>query len=145
MKSNIPKLPSDEVIKEWLATLGVNSLYDWDTLVFLYRHHASLLSAEQIARMIGQDTSAVIAAVAALESLGLVKRSRTSQGVRLYQFTAPSDPGRGGAFAQIVSISNGRAVRLFLAKQWRQRRSTHNEAPLPLHVRGRREQWLKVM
>jgi hypothetical protein len=144
MKSKTPKPPSDETIEEWLATLGVKSLYDWDTLVFLYRHHASLLSAEQIARMIGQDSNAVIAAVAALESLGLVKRSRTSQGVRLYQFTAPSDPGRDGAFAQIISISGGRAVRLLLAKRWRQRRATHNAAPAPFRVTGRRERWLSV-
>jgi circadian clock protein KaiC len=32
----------------WLTTLGVETLGQWDVLVFLYRHQASLLSAEHL-------------------------------------------------------------------------------------------------
>ena len=35
--------------------VGISLLSEWDVLVFVYRHGASLTSAEQIARLIGYE------------------------------------------------------------------------------------------
>jgi hypothetical protein len=83
---------SDAEIDGWLKTLGIASLCQWDVLVFLYRHQTSLVSADFIARLLGYASGPVIAALEVLEFLGILERFRVSQIVRLYKFTAPSDP-----------------------------------------------------
>jgi len=82
----------DLQVEGWLKTLGIESLCQWDVLVFLYRHQPTLVGAEHIARLLGDATAEVVAALDSLESSGLVQPSRVSQGVRLYQLTAPADP-----------------------------------------------------
>ena len=77
--------------KECLHKAGLSLLCEWDVLVFLYRHHASLASAEQIARLIGYPSFAVGKALEKLEAQGLIWRSRSSQGVRFYQFVFSED------------------------------------------------------
>ncbi len=77
----------DVQVEGWLKTLGIESLCQWDVLVFQYRHQSSLVSAEHIAHFLGYATAEVVAALDSLESSGLVERSRVSQGVRLI----PSD------------------------------------------------------
>jgi len=86
----------DLQVKGWLKTLGIESLCQWDVLVFLYRHQSSLVSAESIARFLGYATAEVAAAVDSLESLGAVERSRVSQGVHLYQLAAHRQTPRVG-------------------------------------------------
>ena len=138
------KVPTDAAIEGWLKTLGVKSIVEWDTVVFLYRYHASLMTAEHIARMLGCATNEVINAMDSLEFVGLVERSRTSQGVRLYQFTRPIGPTRGDAFDGLMSIAESRAIRLFLARKWRRQASTLNtEHHLPKKVGKKR--WLKAI
>jgi DNA-binding MarR family transcriptional regulator len=78
----------DLQVNGWFKTLGIESLCQWDVLVFLYRHQSSLVSAEHIPRFLGYANAEVVAALDSLESSGLVERSRVSQGVRLYQVTA---------------------------------------------------------
>jgi hypothetical protein len=110
---------SEAEIDGWLNTLGVASLCQWDVLIFLYRHQTSLLGADFIARLLGYASGPVAAALDVLESLGLVARSRVSQIVRLYQFTVPSDPQRGEAWARVLTLASDHAGRLLLSKSLR--------------------------
>ncbi|HEV8713942.1 MAG TPA: helix-turn-helix domain-containing protein [Candidatus Binatia bacterium] len=114
-------------VDAWLETLGIDSLTQWDMLVFLYRHRTSLVGAEFIARLLGYATAPVVAALDVLESLGLVERSRASQGARLYQFTLPADPPRRDAFERLTVLADSRAGRLRLAKKLRPRDRTPQE------------------
>ena len=104
-------------VEGWLKTLGIESLCQWDVLVFLYRHQSSLVSAEHIARFLGYATAEVVAALDSLESSVLVERSRVSQGVRLYQLTAPADPPRRDALERLMTLADSHAVRLLLARK----------------------------
>jgi hypothetical protein len=90
--------------------------YARDTLWFVHRHHASLASAEHIASLLGYPTGEVVAALEALEDLGLARRSRVSQAARLYEFAAPSDPQRADALDRLTSVADSRTGRLLLAK-----------------------------
>jgi DNA-binding MarR family transcriptional regulator len=103
----------------WLKTLGIESLCQWDVLVFLYRHHSSLVNAEGIARFLGYVTTEVVAALYSLESTGPVERSRVSQGVRLYQLTAPADPTHRDALERLMTLADSHTVRLVLARRLR--------------------------
>jgi DNA-binding MarR family transcriptional regulator len=114
-KDNQPDLQ----VEGWLKTLGIESLCQWDVLVFLYRHQSSLVSAEHIARFLGYATAEVVAALDSLESSGLVERSRVSQGVRLYQLAAPPDPALRDALKQLMTFAYSRIARLLLARKLR--------------------------
>ena len=109
----------DLQVEDWLKTLGIESLCQWDVLVFLYRHQSSLVSAEHIARFLGYATAEVVAALDSLESSGLVERSRVSQGVRLYQVTASADPTRRDALERLMTLADGHTVRLSLGRKLR--------------------------
>ncbi len=124
----------DLLVEGWLTTLGIESLSQWDVLVFLYRHQASLVSAEHIARLLGYATGEVVAALDRLEFLGLVARSRVSQGVRLYQYTAPAAPRRGDALDGLTTMADSRSGRLFLAKKFREATDRTSTKALPASV-----------
>jgi DNA-binding IclR family transcriptional regulator len=109
----------DLEVEGWLKTLGIESLCQWDVLVFLYRHQSSLVGAEHIARFLGYATAEVVAALDSLKSSGLVERSRVSQGVRLYQLTAPADPTRSDASERLMTLADSHTVRLLLARRLR--------------------------
>src|SRR5260370_11860026 len=109
----------DLQVEAWLKILGIESLCQWDVLVFLYRHQSSLVSAEQFARILGYANAEAIATLDSLESSGLVERSRVSQGVRLYQLTAPADPARRDALERLMTFADGHTVRLLLARRLR--------------------------
>src|SRR6185437_18171 len=119
--------PTDADIAEWLTTLGVESLCQWDVLVFLYHHQTSLIGADHLARLLGYAIEPVVGALDHLESLGFVGRSRVSQGARLYQFLAPSEPPRGNAFERLLSLHDHRAGRLALCKYMGQRNQSKTE------------------
>jgi len=107
----------DVQVEGWLKTLGIESLCQWDMLVFQYRHPSSLVSTEGVARFLGYATAEVVVALDSLESSGLVERSRVSQEeVRLYQLTAPADPARRDALERLMTRADSRTVRLLLAR-----------------------------
>lgn len=107
---------ADVLIPEYLDALGVALLSEWDTLVFLYRHPASLGTAAQIARLIGHDRAAIVTALQSLEARGLMRRSRVYQGRHLYQFSAPQEPGRDSSLLALMSQAENRTGRLLLLK-----------------------------
>ena len=125
-----PENAPDLLLEGWLRTLGIESLCQWDVLVFLYRHQASLVSAEHIGRLVGYVPGAVLAAVERLECLGYVQRSRVSQGVRLHQLTLPADSQLRDAFNRLMALTDGRAGRLLLSKKLPpDNRPVQDEAP----------------
>jgi hypothetical protein len=115
-------------------------------LVFLYRHQTSLVSAEHIARLLGTATGEAVAALDHLESLGFVARSRTSQGVRLYQSTVPVNTPPGDACHRLLRIADSHAVRLLPTKRWWRgdRRSDTNERYAGLSSFQGGKTWRKV-
>ena len=119
--------PPDAEVEGWLKTLGVESLCQWDVLVFLYRHQATLAGADYLARLLGYATEPVVDALDALESLGCVGRSRVSQGARLYRFTVPDGPPHGEAFKRLLALAGHRAGRLLLSGQLRRDDRTPRE------------------
>jgi hypothetical protein len=116
----------DILVPECLKALGISLLVDWDVLIFLYRHPFSLGSAAQIARLLGYPSRAVGDSLETLESLSLVRRSRSSQGMHLYQFVfsevhiAPKS-----CFRQLMSLAENRTGRLLLVKNLRRRAGLH--------------------
>jgi len=119
-------LPPDTEIAGWLTTLGITSLCQWDVLVFLYRHQATLLGAADLARLLGYASNDIVVALDVLESNELVARSRVSQGARLYQFRVPPDAAPRAAFARLQALAADRAGRVRVAQQLR-RDHTHEE------------------
>jgi hypothetical protein len=109
--------PPDLQVEGWLKTLGIESLCQWDVLVFLSRHQPTLVRVEHIARLLGDATAGVVAALECLESSGLVQPSRVSQGVRLYQLTAPADPTRRDALGRLMTLADSHTVRLLLGRR----------------------------
>jgi len=114
----------DVQVESWLKTLGIESLCQWDMLVFLDRHPSILVSTDHIAHFVGYATAEVVAALDSLESSGLVERSRFSQGVRLYQMAGPADPTRRDALERLMTLADSHTVRLLLARKTAEQRPT---------------------
>jgi hypothetical protein len=106
----------DVLVLERLQSISVGLWSEWDTLVFLYRHPASLGTAAQIARLIGYDNSEIAAALHRLEALGLIQRSRDSRGIRLYQLSEPRHPSPNTCLHELMSLAQHRTGRLLLSK-----------------------------
>ena len=121
--------PPDAEVEGWLKTLGIESLCQWDVLVFLYHHQISLFGAEDLASLLGYASGPVVAALDVLESLRLVELSRVSQGVRLYRFTVPADRQRSDASEQLFALANSRAGRVVLSKKLRAEDRTPQDDP----------------
>jgi DNA-binding transcriptional regulator GbsR (MarR family) len=115
----------DFQIQECLTRLGIASPVEWDVLAFVYRHQASLTNADQIARMLGYPSTVVADALDQMETFKLIRRSRASQGVRLYQFVASeADPQSHSCFQQLITLAENPAGRLVLIKKLRQHRTS---------------------
>ena len=114
-----PNPPPDSEVAGWLHTLGITSLCQWDVLVFLSRHQTTLLGAASLVRLLGYATEPMVAALDHLEALGLVERSRLSQGARLYQCTVPRLDPRRTAFAQLQALAGDRTGRVRIVHQLR--------------------------
>jgi biotin operon repressor len=139
-------LDLDLEIDGLLTALGIDWLCQWDVLVFLYRHPTSLLSGEHIARLLGYATTPVVAALDHLEPLGLVRRSRVDQGVRLYQFSTPVEPPRGDALKRLLTLSDSRSIRLLLVKRLqRVERADPNNGPSRKRNDKGSAVWLKAI
>ena len=119
--------PPDIQVEGWLKTLDIESLCQWDVLVFFHGHQMSLLGPAYLASLLGYEIGPVVAALDVLESLRLVERSRVSQGVRLYRFTVPADLQRGDASEQLFALANSRAGRVVLSKKLRAEDTTPQE------------------
>jgi DNA-binding MarR family transcriptional regulator len=100
-----------------LEALGISLLSEWDVLCFLYRRRVSLMSTQQIARLIGYESVVVRSALDRLRREKLVKRSRAVRGGRLYRILASTDAGRRRCLKELVSLSEGRVGRLLLTRQ----------------------------
>ena len=107
------------MLEEWLDGLRIDQMCQWDVLVFLHRHRTTLLSAEQIARLMPYGTGLVVAALDHLESHGIVERSRLSQGARLYEVAGLDGP-RARAFDELLALTETRAGRLAMVHQLRE-------------------------
>ena len=116
MKNVAIEKSEDILVVERLQALGVTLLSEWDTLVFLYHHGASLGTAAQIARLIGYDKAEIGAALHRLETLGLIQRSRISQGIRIYQFAEPPEASRRSCLLELMSLAQNRVGRLLFLK-----------------------------
>ena len=110
---------TDVQVEGWLKTLGIGSLCQWDMLVFLQRHPSLLIGTENIPFFLGYAMAEAVAALDSLDSLGLVERSRVSQGVRLYEVTASADPARRDALGRLMTLADSRTARLLLARRLR--------------------------
>ena len=77
---------SEAEAQNWLRTLGITSLCQWDVVVFLHRHRDSLMGADHLASLLGYETAFIVGAMEELEALGLLRRSRISKGARFYHF-----------------------------------------------------------
>jgi hypothetical protein len=112
----------DAVALNCLNVLGVAQLTEWDALVFLYHHSASLCTVAQIGRLIGYDGAEIGPALHRLEALGLLQRSRVSQGIRFYRFLAPADCSRQSCLLELMKLTHNRAGRLTLLKHLKRSR-----------------------
>jgi len=106
----------DVLVQEGLHALGVAFLCDWDALAFLHRHSPSLATAAQLAPLIGYDKAEIGVALHRLATLGLIQRSRVSQGIRIYRYTEPPEPGRHACLRSLMSLAQNRTGRLLLLK-----------------------------
>ena len=112
---------SESSIQECLKSLGLSLLCDWDVLIFLHRHQASLASAEHIAHLLGYSNKLVGDALDRLEAQQLVRRSRYSGGVRFYECIAAA-PGLApeSSFRSLATLAETRTGRLLIVKHLRQ-------------------------
>ena len=116
------KLP-ELSIHSCLESMGIFLLNEWDLLAFMHRHRTSLTSAQQIADLVGYDSTEVEAALDRLVREGFIDRSRTSQGVRFYRILILVDAERRRCLQQLVSLSESRSGRLLLTKRLKAARS----------------------
>ena len=107
----------DAQIEGCLATWGISFLEEWDLLVFLHRHQNSLLTAEQISLLLGPGTPAIRQALRTLETAGLVRCSRSSQGIRFHRLAASVDTACQNAFELLGSLLKTPPARDFVARR----------------------------
>jgi len=108
----------EHAIQSCLESMGISLLSEWDILAFVYRHGPSLTNTDQIARLIGYESTVVGAALDRLERAKLIERSRPSQGegVRLHRMRVSTDVRHRQCLQQFVSLSESRDGRLLLTK-----------------------------
>ena len=104
-------------IQNCLDGTGISLLSEWDVLIFVYRHGASLTSADQIARLIGYESKVVNDVLDRLEREKRIERSRPSRGVCFYRILASMDAGHRRCFHRLIGLSESRAGRLQLAER----------------------------
>jgi predicted transcriptional regulator len=110
----------DELVVNSLQALGVNALAEWDALEFLFNHSATLATVAEIARLMGREKSEIGIVFRKLEALGLIQRSRISQGIRFYRFRAPPESSLNySCLLELISVAQDRAGRLLLLKHLR--------------------------
>lgn len=106
-------------VQNCLDGVGISLLSEWDVLIFVHRHGASLTSADQIARLIGYESRVVSDVLDRLERAKLIERSRPSQGIYFYRILASMDAGQWRCLRQLISLTESRAGRLQVAERLR--------------------------
>jgi hypothetical protein len=101
----------------WLEILQISTVIEWDVLVFVHRHGSLLVKAETIALLVGYDKDPVGKALDNLVSLVLVRRSRSSQGVRFYRFDVPLNSAVEQSTEQLFGLTAERAGRLMVTRR----------------------------
>lgn len=109
--------PSELSVQSCIEGVGISLLSEWDVLNFIYRRRVSLMSIEQIARLIGYESAVVRGAINRLQREKLVEQSRAFRGVSFYRNLAPTDARRGHCLQQLIGLSESRAGRLLLTRQ----------------------------
>jgi hypothetical protein len=110
-------------IRECLTAIGISSPVEWDVLVFVCRHQASLANAEQISHMVGYPATLVHDALDNLESLKLLRRSKASNGMSLYRLVSSRTASPSyECFRTLMESIDNRAGRLEITKELRQGR-----------------------
>jgi DNA-binding MarR family transcriptional regulator len=108
---------TEKAVAQYLATVGITRLAEWDVLQFVYRHGTSLASAERIASQVGYSKAVVGAALEALTSAGFIRRSRNSRGVRLYQLiVGTSGDPQQSSLEELIKLADGREGRLLMIR-----------------------------
>jgi DNA-binding MarR family transcriptional regulator len=123
----VPAKSPELSVQGCLESLGISLLSEWDVLHFLYRHGVSLTTTDQIANLIGYESTAVDDALDRLEREKLIERSRPLRGVRIYRAQTPTDARRQRSLRQLIGLSESRAGRLQLAKRLNPVRSESGE------------------
>jgi DNA-binding transcriptional ArsR family regulator len=110
-----------DAIPDHFEALKIYHIAEWDVLAFLFRHGQTLASAEQIAWLIGYTRIRVGSALDSLTGSGLVERSRSSNGVRLYRFAAfvASDSMRF-SLKELLKVAKDRKGRLLFIRHLQQ-------------------------
>jgi hypothetical protein len=121
-------------IKTHLAVLGISLLAEWDVLIFIYRHGTSLAGGQQIAPLVGYDRVSTGTVLEVLTAKGLISRSRSSHGVRLYRFLPFDNTSVRHSFESLMSISRGREGRLLMVSVFRKLRGTNASHHNGLHL-----------
>jgi DNA-binding GntR family transcriptional regulator len=106
----------EELLERSVQSCLESLLCEWDVLVFVYRHGASLASTGQIARLIGYENTVVGDALERLEREKLIERSRPSRGAHLCRIPVWTDAERWRSLQQLLSLSETRAGRLLLER-----------------------------
>jgi DNA-binding MarR family transcriptional regulator len=110
---------SETSILGCLNTVGIRRLSDWDVLSFIYRHGVTLTSADQIARLMGYENTAIGNALDRLERDKLIQRSRGPRGVRIYRILDPTSADRKRCLESLLRLSRSREGRLMMIEQLR--------------------------
>jgi len=113
----VPDQPLAVQVDGWLDVLQISTVVEWDVLVFLHRHGTLLVKAETIALLVGYDKDPVGKTLDNLVSLGLVRRSRSSQGVRFYRFDVPLNSAIERSTEQLLKLSAERTGRLIITRR----------------------------
>ena len=117
-------------VQRWLEAMGVESLCQWDVIVFLNRHQTILMSPEQLARRMGYQTAIILGTLDSLAAHGFVRLSSGSSSARLYQSTTPTDPPQQEALRQLLALGNDRPGCLLLREYLRRRDRRAGAAPV---------------
>jgi predicted transcriptional regulator of viral defense system len=114
-------------VQSCLDGTGILQLSEWDVLIFVYRRGASLISTDQVARLIGYDKKVVSDVLDRLERGKLIERSLPCRGVCFYRIPASTGAGQRCCFQQIISLSKSRDGRLLLTKRLRRRQESERK------------------
>ena len=113
----MPDEPLAVPVDGWLDVLQISTVTEWDVLVFLHRHGTILVKAETVALLVGHEKDSVGKALDIFVSLGLVRRSRSSQGVRFYRFDVPLNSAIEQSTKQLLRLSAEPAGRLIVIRR----------------------------
>ena len=105
-------MPEDSTklsVRSCLESLDILLLRECDLLFLVYRHGASLTTAEQFARLMGYDSTVFGDALDQLERKKLIEHPRQSKGVGLYRISASLDGERRHCLEQVTKLMVRRA------------------------------------